>query len=405
MIQPITQPPWRGRIHHDGHHYLYHQDAGCFIPFECTAFGLTREDVGMEHVLAYIDMLGAYGFNGFRSIIGSAWGSNHQAEDGWGWQWGGSQWPIEMQDRSTLNEPLFARIETLLTALRQRGMFLQLEITDGSQGLPEIGQHWFTTPDIGWDLLCQRVALLYADHDNLIVSTGNEPKRWHPDGAAVEAHQRWLVDRLRQLGVDLVAGQIDDSPSIAKMVSIGNVHVPRNKTLWEYYSYLAGLRAQHPGIAIWSNEPDRVGWSADVDQVRRLMWATAIAGCGWTLHGLSSGFPFWGVGPADGTDMMQLFWRIWNSWQIPRRSGRLAYYLDPDRTTYYGRIHSDSLRYYQGGPLYLDPQGDMWSIRAWDIATGEIGYQACVSEPVTLELPVGDWVVQTREGSEVPPQP
>lgn len=409
---------WRGRLTQIGHRLL-HSDGADFIPVQFTAFGLCSEKATMEEVAAYVDARAAEGCNGFRMMIGCAWGGQHHGEDGWGWQWAGMQYPAGAQDRTALNEPLFQRIEAICTLVRKRGMFIQLEIADGSQAL--IGADWYCAQDAGWDLLCQRVAAIYANHDNFIVSTGNEPARWWSDGRALKKQQKFLVNRLKMygvddyIGVDITASGLEDMYQVAG-VSICNVHdAVRDCDYLRYSDWLRMLRQTIPDKVIWSNEPIRIGYPnwLSVDQLRPYPWITAMAGVGWTHHGLGSGPPFYGVGPGDGAEMMPFYRERMNAFHCPRNSGITKYWFNPIMLpgisgSFASSFEQAKFAFFPGGEYEhtnetSKPQ--MW--RIWNLRTQKITEEKFLLPGSSIggSLGPGDYYVTIKSGVDAPVVP
>ena len=299
-----------------------------FIPIQCTAFGILDEKADWLIIKQYIEQRIADRFNSFRAIIGSAWGGAHQGEDGWAWQWGGKQFPLHKQDRTKLNHKLFKHIERVLEYMHSLGAQLQLELTDGSQNLigwNTTGTNWYLRQDVGWELLCGELGRLSQKHDNLLVTTGNEPGRWVPpaDVDRLYMQQNWLASTLKIHGCDLIGGEVTGTTGSWQLghheaVQIVNIHAGRSGDIpMSNYNEMLTLRNEFPGKVIWSNEPARLGYPAymTVEMLRELLYMTAVGGAAYTFHGLGSGAPIWGVSPEDGLFIAPFFRARMNSMQ------------------------------------------------------------------------------------------
>lgn len=320
----------------------------------CTMFAVCREELPWNDVKQYIDTMFSHGIRGFRALLNVAWGPTHTAEHGFCWAWGGSVYPKSAQDRSVLNEPLMQRIDQVLNYLNQKNGYLQLDILDPSPYGIGVASDWYTAKDDGWRMLIERLAVMYHQYGNMIIGTGNEPAKCHPNPAPVRDHQKWLVQEMRAKGIKVIIAEISPGVGIPELISDPDIPILAIKTsrnrnttcLVNTWSELKSLRFGHPNKIFWGSEPPRRnygGWTTDEDKerLRAVMWIYGAAGVLYTHHGLSQNhelpdntYPLWGCTEEDWIDIIAPWNIFFKKFGRPPAgpNKRTQYYCSPDNS-------------------------------------------------------------------------
>lgn len=428
-----------------------------WLPRIVSAFGLAGEFTTDDQVIHWLDEWRRFGANCLRVVLSAGWndgGDFHDTPDeqgAWGWPWGGTLW---RQDRSALNEQLFSRLEWILDEAAARGIYIVLEITDGSMSLID-GRHgdgWWTRWDDGWAILAQRIGQIWQRHNNLIIGLGNEIRKFRPnDTDAIWFVQANIAQVLVDHGVDVLIGQTDglgfpgDPPGPSYLDMPGNwiyaLAPPRVRPFqvdifWDYLNgdqsakrtvriaqadhrrkvlevekqVSLGWRSRysgHPGIVM---EPDRVGYgngAPSAADVHRMAWASVLSGLGFCCHGQGTGRPIWGTGALDGGGDLGVELGLLDRMHVPPTTRASApYWYEPT-----GRLtgglgdggYSALVIARPGGQEYPVGWNGRHEVRVWDLSNGLL-----VSGPTVLEAgvhPVSlgerDYVIQVRPAIEV----